>query len=168
MPSQGVLGFQYEAETSAGGPTSLAGLPLYLDLIRRTALAAAIRQHVRVAGAQGWLDIQMVLAVIFLNLAGGDGVEDLERLEQDSSFAAVLQALSGSCYRATSVGGCASVGAGRTIGRCRRGGVADRMGDAVSSIGGARRAASDPSADTATRRERRLPGCPGLPHRPWR
>ena len=48
--------------------TSLAGLPLYLDLIHRTGLAAAIRRQVRFAGAQGWLNIQMVLTVIFLNL----------------------------------------------------------------------------------------------------
>jgi hypothetical protein len=42
---------------------------------------------------QGWLDIQMVLALIFLNLAGGDCVEDLERLETDSGFAAVLRVI---------------------------------------------------------------------------
>lgn len=35
----------------------------------------------------------MVLAVVFLNLAGGDCVDDLERLEEDSGFAAVLQAI---------------------------------------------------------------------------
>ena len=35
----------------------------------------------------------MVLAVVFLNLAGGDCVDDLERLEQDSGFAAVLHAI---------------------------------------------------------------------------
>ena len=93
MLAQGVPGFQYEAEGSSAGLTSLAGLPLYLDLIQASGLAEAIRQHVRVAGAQGWLDIQMVLALIFLNLAGGDCVEDLERLEGDSGFAAVLQAI---------------------------------------------------------------------------
>jgi hypothetical protein len=93
MLSQGVLGFQYEAEQSTGGLTSLAGLPLYLDLVHSSGLAAAIRRHVEVAGHQGWLDIQMVLAVVFLNLAGGDCVEDLERLEQDSGFAAVLRAI---------------------------------------------------------------------------
>ena len=70
-----------KAESSSGGLTSLAGLPLYLDLVQASGLGAAIRQHVRVAGRQGWLDIQMVLAVVFLNLAGGDCVEDLERLE---------------------------------------------------------------------------------------
>src|ERR1019366_7021238 len=93
MLPQGVLGFQYEADRSSTGLTSLGGLPLYLDLLQVSGLAAAIRQHVRVAGSQGWLDIQMVLAVIFLNLAGGDCVEDLERLEQDDGFAAVLQAI---------------------------------------------------------------------------
>jgi len=33
MVAQGVLGFQYEAEGSSAGLTSLAGLPLYLDLV---------------------------------------------------------------------------------------------------------------------------------------
>ena len=91
MVAQGVLGFQYESDSSHAGLTSLAGLPLYLDLIHASGLGTAIRPHMRVAGTQGWLDIQMVLAVIFLNLAGGDCVEDLERLETDSGFAAILQ-----------------------------------------------------------------------------
>ena len=93
MVAQGVLGFQYESETSNTGLTSLAGLPVYLDLIHAICLGAAIRERVRVAGAQGWLDIQMVLAVIFLNLAGGDCVEALERLESDSGFAAISRAV---------------------------------------------------------------------------
>jgi hypothetical protein len=93
MLPQGVLGFQYESDPSNHGLTSLAGLPLYLELIQASGLGAAIHQHVRVAGRQGWLDIQMVLAVLFLNLAGGDCVEDLERLENDSGFAAILRAI---------------------------------------------------------------------------
>jgi hypothetical protein len=86
-----VLGFQYEADRSSGELTSLAGLPLYLDLVAAIGLGAAIRQHVHVAGSQGWLDIQMVLALILLNLAGGDWLEDLERLEADRGFAAILR-----------------------------------------------------------------------------
>ena len=82
MLPQGVLGFQYEAEGSSTGVTSLAGLPLYLDLVHSSGLAAAVRRHVQVAGRQGGLDIQLVLAVVFLNLAGGDCVADLERLER--------------------------------------------------------------------------------------
>jgi hypothetical protein len=93
MVAQGVLGFQYESDSSSSGLTSLSGLPLYFDLIHASGLGAAIRHQVRVAGDQGWLDIQMALAVIFLNLAGGDCVEDLERLEADGGFAAVLRAI---------------------------------------------------------------------------
>src|SRR5712691_10579198 len=91
MMAQGVLGFQYEDDGSARGLTSLAGLPVYLDLVRAGGLAGAIREHVRVAGAQGWLDVQMVLALVFLNLAGGDCVEDIERLERDGGFVEVVQ-----------------------------------------------------------------------------
>jgi len=67
MLPQGVLGFQYEAEGSRADLTSLAGLPLYLDLIVASGVAGAIRGHLRVAGSQGWLDVQLVLAVVFLN-----------------------------------------------------------------------------------------------------
>ncbi len=93
MVAQGLLDFQYEADRSSHGLTSLGGLPLYFDLIKASGLGAAIRRHVRAAGGQGWLDIQMVLAVIFLNLAGGDCVEDIERLERDGGFSAILRAI---------------------------------------------------------------------------
>lgn len=95
MLPQGVLNFQYEAEPSCAGLTSLGGLPLYLDLIRASGMVAAIRQFVHVAGPQGWLALQMMLALIFVNLAGGDCLADLERLEQDSGFAAVLATIEG-------------------------------------------------------------------------
>ncbi len=88
---QGALPFQYEAETAASGVTALGGLPVYLDLIKASGLDVAIRKHVRVAGEQGWLDLQMIVALIVLNLAGGDGLEDLERLEQDAGFVQVMR-----------------------------------------------------------------------------
>lgn len=89
--AQGALPFHYEAETAASGVTALGGLPVYLDLIQVSGLAAAIKRHVRVAGGQGWLDLQMIVGLIVLNLAGGDGLEDLERLEQDAGFVAVMR-----------------------------------------------------------------------------
>jgi hypothetical protein len=89
--AQGALPFQYEAETAASGVTALGGLPVYLDLIKASGLDVAIREHVRVAGEQGWLDLQMIVALIVLNLAGGDGLEDLERLEQDAGFAQLMR-----------------------------------------------------------------------------
>jgi len=89
MLARGVLDFQYEADSSRHGLASLAGLPIYLDFVKTSGLGVAIQRHVRAAGSQGWLDVQMVLAVVFLNLAGGDCVEDIERLESDEGFAAM-------------------------------------------------------------------------------
>jgi len=93
MLAQGLLDFQYESDSSRHGLTSLAGLPVYIDLIKAIGLGAAIRRHVGAAGVQGWLDIQMVLAVVFLNLSGGDCIEDIEKLERDSGFSAILKAI---------------------------------------------------------------------------
>ena len=89
--AQGLLPFQYEAEKSTVWTTALGGLPLYLDLVKSCGLVGSISEYVRVAGRQGWLDIQMVLALMFLNLAGGDCLDDLERLEYDAVFKQVLR-----------------------------------------------------------------------------
>jgi hypothetical protein len=43
MLAQGLLDFQYEADSPSHGLTSLAGLPLYLDLIKACGLGGAIR-----------------------------------------------------------------------------------------------------------------------------
>ena len=51
----------------------------------------AIRRHVRVAGEQGWDDVQMVLSLALLQLAGGTAVQDMDTLEQDAGFTAVLR-----------------------------------------------------------------------------
>jgi hypothetical protein len=89
--AQGVLPIQYEEEKASGGVTALGGLLVYLDLITVSGLCEAIKKYVAVCGKQGWLDLQMMLALIFLNLAGGDCVDDLERLERDGGFAVLLR-----------------------------------------------------------------------------
>ena len=88
--SQGVLGYQYQSASSGCGLTALAGLPLYLDLIRASGLCAAVREHLDIRGEQGWLDTQMILTVLSLNLAGGDCLDDVERLQADNGFVALL------------------------------------------------------------------------------
>lgn len=89
--AQGVLGFQYDGERSSVGTTALGGLPIYLDLVKASGLLGAIREFVDIAGQQGWMDIQMVLALIFLNLAGGDCLGDLDRLEHDAGFQKIMR-----------------------------------------------------------------------------
>ncbi|MBF0496837.1 MAG: hypothetical protein HQK57_08300 [Deltaproteobacteria bacterium] len=46
--SQGVLPFRYEGERSDTGMTSLAGLPVYLDLAHVLGMSEAIDKHLQV------------------------------------------------------------------------------------------------------------------------
>jgi hypothetical protein len=88
--AQGVLAYKYEEEKTSTGMTSLAGLPVYLDLASVLGLGDHIRAHMRVRGSQGWTDEQMILSLILLNLAGGDSVDDIRILEKDAGFSRVL------------------------------------------------------------------------------
>jgi hypothetical protein len=90
--AQGVLPIKYELEKSQAGMTALGGLPLYLDLAAVIGLSQSIEKHVGVrVGQQGWTDAQVVIALVLLNLAGGEHVEDLRGLEQDEGFCRVLR-----------------------------------------------------------------------------
>ena len=50
-----------------------------------------MRRHVGVReGTQGWTDYQMVMALVMLNLAGGESVDDLRVLEKDEGLGRLL------------------------------------------------------------------------------
>ena len=90
--AQGVLPFQYEEEKNNTGMTALAGLPTYLDLAYVMGLSDSIRKHINVRGesSQGWTDIQVVMSLILMNLAGGNCVDDLRVVEGDKRFCNAL------------------------------------------------------------------------------
>ena len=88
---QGVLPFQYGTEHRAGGMTGLSGLAVYLEMADAMGLGESIRRYVKVKeGGQGWTDRQMVTALVLLNLAGGEGVDDLRVLEGDEGLGRML------------------------------------------------------------------------------
>jgi len=89
--AQSVLPFQFEPEFSESGVTSLAGLPAYLELSHVLGLGASIDSHLKRPGEQGYTDTQFILPLILMNLAGGDCVADLERLNDDPGFSRVLE-----------------------------------------------------------------------------
>jgi hypothetical protein len=90
--AQGVLPFQFEVEKKDGGMTALAGLPLYLDFWRLMGLRRLIGECVHARqGGQGWTDDQMIMALVLLNLAGGDCVDDLRVLEGDEGFCRIVR-----------------------------------------------------------------------------
>jgi hypothetical protein len=92
--AQGVLPFQYEVEKKPGGMTALAGLPLYLEFAHAMGLPRLIADGVRAReGDQGWTDDQMIVALVLLNVAGGDCVDDLRVIEGDEGFCRLLRGL---------------------------------------------------------------------------
>jgi len=89
--AQGVLPYKYEEESKPAGMTSLAGLPIYLDLASVLGVSDCIGAHVHVRKAgQGWTDEQAVLSLMLLNLVGGDCVDDIRILEKDEGFGKIL------------------------------------------------------------------------------
>ena len=88
MP-QSALPFQYQAEKNDSGLTGFAGLPLYVELAAQSGLVGYINQTMKTK-IRGWTDAEMILSLVLLNLAGGDCISDIERLEQDAGFRALL------------------------------------------------------------------------------
>ena len=88
--TQGVLPFKYEEEKRESGMTALAGLPIYLDLATVMGMGESIERHLQIK-QRGWTDKQTILSLILLNLAGGDCVDDLEKLQGDDGFCKVLR-----------------------------------------------------------------------------
>lgn len=90
--AQRVLPYEYEIEEGKSGMTALGGLPVYLDLAVASGFLRAIDRHMKIrTGDQGWSDRQMILSLVLLNLAGGDCVEDMEKLEADEGFCRILR-----------------------------------------------------------------------------
>ena len=95
MVNQGALPFKYES-IEKDGLTALAGLPTFFELACVLGLLNSLVRHVRVRlDGQGWTDPEMIASLILLNLAGGEHVEDLNRLEADDGLCQVMLHLRG-------------------------------------------------------------------------
>jgi len=88
--AQGVLPFKYEEEKKDTGMTGLAGLPVYMDLASVMGLQESIERHLHIK-QQSWTDSQTLISLILTNLAGGDCVDDLRKLQGDSGFCKILR-----------------------------------------------------------------------------
>jgi hypothetical protein len=88
----GVLPYYLEEEKSDSGMTALAGLIPYVDLMHVVGLRESIKRNICLRDSgQGWTPTQMVMAGVFLNLSGGDCVDDLDRLNADAGFGQLLR-----------------------------------------------------------------------------
>jgi hypothetical protein len=90
------LPYEYEIEEGKSGLTAMGGLPTYLDLASATGFLGAIDRHIKVrTGDQGWTDRQVIMSLVLLNLAGGECVEDMDKLEADEGFCRILRKVEG-------------------------------------------------------------------------
>jgi hypothetical protein len=72
--------------------TALAGLPSYVELAHALGLGRIISDNVEARqGDQGWTDEQMVMSLVYVNLSGGDCVDDLRILEGDEGLCGLLR-----------------------------------------------------------------------------
>ena len=86
------LPFHYDQERSAGGITALSGLASYMDLAWTAGLVESVDRRLGVSeSVQGWTNVQMVMSLLLLNLAGGESVEDLRVLEADEGLGRLLR-----------------------------------------------------------------------------
>jgi hypothetical protein len=90
MP-QKLFSYQYQG-TDHNSYTSIAGLPLFMEMVKVSGLSDSIGQHLQL-NSQGWLDRQIIESVMQLNFSGGDCVEDIDRLEADEGLKSLLLSL---------------------------------------------------------------------------
>jgi hypothetical protein len=92
VATQHVLPFQLAGERPSTGLTAMAGLPVYLELAHVAGVWRSVADQVQTGrDSQGYSDAEMVLALILLVIAGGDCVDDLERLEADDGLCILMK-----------------------------------------------------------------------------
>ena len=90
--TQGILPFKYENDKQKSEMTGFGGLPVYLDLAQAAGLPKSIDRNLKASSdSQGWTDSQVVMSLILLNLAGGDCVNDVNRLESDKGLCRIIK-----------------------------------------------------------------------------
>lgn len=85
--AQGILPLKYVESKKSQSMTNFSGLFPYVELLHRMGFFESVSRYVGVhQGDQGWLDSQILLHLLLLNLSGGDCPEDIERLESDKGL----------------------------------------------------------------------------------
>ena len=85
------LPFQWDPEPAREVLTAFGGLPTVVQTFRSMRLPQTIREHVRIKERQrGYDEATFVESFVVLNAAGGECLEDFERLREDAGLAEIL------------------------------------------------------------------------------
>jgi len=84
---EGLLPFKLIEDETGEALTSYGGLPLVMETCEALGLARLVKEHVRIKqGQRGYSESVYVQSVIALIAAGGDCLEDIERLRSDAGL----------------------------------------------------------------------------------
>ena len=86
--AQNFHGFQYEG-SEGSKYTAFGGLPLFSEMVKGCGLLDEIKDKLQL-NKQGWLDSQILQAILQLNFSGGDCLEDIDLLEADEGLKELL------------------------------------------------------------------------------
>ncbi len=90
-PTTSPLLFELDPEPLEETLTALGGIPLVVQAFRSLGLPGSIQEHVRVKQRErGYDEATFVESFVILNAAGGECVEDFERLRQDPGLAEMI------------------------------------------------------------------------------
>lgn len=91
MSRDGLLPIKVEIDPTDSLETAYAGTMVYFDLWNKLRMQQKIDEIVHICGAQGWMDRQIITAILLINLIGGDCVSDVDKLEADPGLCAMFR-----------------------------------------------------------------------------
>jgi len=83
-PTESPLLFEFDSQAAEEMQTALGGLPLVVQAFRSLGLPGSVKQHLAVKERQrGYDEATFVESFVILNAAGGECLDDFERLRAD-------------------------------------------------------------------------------------
>lgn len=90
-PAEGEFHFEFDEQPLEETITALGGVPLFVRAVRSLDVPGSVKRHLHVKQRErGFDEATYVESFLVLNAAGGDCVEDFERLQEDPGLAEML------------------------------------------------------------------------------
>jgi len=86
-PTESPLLFEFDSQPAEEMLTALGGLPLVVQAFRSLGLPGSVKQHLALKERQrGYDEATFVESFVILNAAGGECLDDFERLRADPGW----------------------------------------------------------------------------------
>jgi len=86
MKTKPVFSVKYEEEEKENCLSSFGGIPVFLEFLKGIGFDLMVSSKLKPKSNQGYHPLHFILAVILINLTGGESVSDVENIENDSGL----------------------------------------------------------------------------------